>query len=280
MQYAVLFQLRELKHNAGVDDSDYIHVLHYVDLNLDNIADITTVEFARLKFVRTGLSYLLRKRAVPPSTMRKALDDEQHAQYVRSFDMDISHVETEDDGNGDMPIFLHDYMEVVRKGDRYTRIANLFKNKRRVLNGKDKCAYTKYDTLAESCYEQAVFDLCNMLETNPKKTPYVDYKLVGEITRWLDRPVDTRIGYEPEISQAQVPRVKGSRSKFSLEFAKPVVGEKLRKYWRQRNALVDAALPLIYAEKELNDKEMAEMMEERERTKKRLQQLMNLIRND
>lgn len=276
----MLFQLRQLKYSAGVDDSDYIHALHYVDLELDNIADITSDEVARLKCIRTGLSYLLRKRAVPPSTMRKALDDEQHAEYVRSFDLDISHVETEDDGNGDMPLQLYDYMEMVRKGDKYTRIANLFKKKRRVVSALGKSAYTKYDTLAEGCYEEAVMDLCNMLETDTKKSPYVDYKLIGEISRWLDRPVDTRLGFAPDITQEGVPRVKGSRSKFSLDFAKPIVATKLRKYWRQRNALVDAALPLIYVEKELNDEEMAKMMEVNERTKKRLQELMDLIRHD
>ena len=280
VQYAVLFQLRELKHNAGVDDSDYIHVLHYVELELDNIADITSDELARLKYIRTGLSYLLRKRAVPPSTMRKALDDEQHAEYVRSFDMDISHVETEDGCGDAMPIQLIDYMDMVRKGDKYTRIANLFKKKRRVVSALGKSAYTKYDTLAEGCYEEAVMDLCNMLETDTKKSPYVDYKLIGEISRWLDRPVDTRLGYAPDITQEGVPRVKGSRSKFSLDFAKPVVGTKLRKYWRQRNALVDAALPLIYAEKELNDDEIAEMKEANARTRQKLQQFLKLAEND
>ncbi len=276
----MLFQLRQLKYNAGVDDSDYVHALHYIDLVTDNIADIKTDELARLKYVRTGLSYLLRKRAVPPSMMRKALDAEQHAEYSRSFDTDISHAETEDDGNGDIPYQLVDYMDMVRKGDRYTRIANLFKKKRRVVNGKGKSAYTKYDTLAEGCYEEAVMDLCNMLETDPLKTPYVDNKLIGEVLRWLDRPVDTRLGYAPDISQEGVPRVKGSRSKFSREWSKPVVGVKLRKYWRQRNALVDAAIPLIYSEKELNDDEIAEMEDANKRARVKLQRLMAVIRND
>jgi hypothetical protein len=276
----VLFQLRQLKYNAGVDDSDYIHALHYIDLVTDNIADINADELARLKCIRTGLNYLLRKRAVPPSTMRNALDAEQHADYLHSFDLDISHVESEDDGNGDMPLQLYDYMEMVRKGDRYTRISNLFKRKRRVVNSNGKSAYTKYDTLAEGCYEEAVMDLCNMLETDPLKTPYVDYKLAGDILRWLDRPVDTRDGYAPDITQEGVPRVKGSRSKFSRDLAKPVVGVKLRKYWRQRNALVDAAIPLIYAEKELNDEEIAEMEVANRRARDKLQQLMSVIRND
>lgn len=276
----MLFQLRQLKYNSGMDDSGYVHALLYIELETDNIAEISADDVARLKCIRTCIGYLLNKRSAPPSAMRNALSSEQHAEYVASFDADISHVESEDDNNGDMPIQLYDYMEMVRRGDKYTRISNLFKNKRRVANGSGKSAYTKYDTLAEGCYEEAIMDLCNMLETDPKMTPYVDYKLVADITRWLDRPVDTRLGYAPEISQQFVPRVKGSRSKFSLDFAKPVVGEKLRKYWRQRNALVDAALPLIYAEKELTAAEMAEMNEANARSRQRLQELMNLINKD
>ena len=276
----MLFQLQQLKHNAGVDDSDYIHALHYVELELDNIADITTDELARLKYVRTGLAYLLRKRSVSPSTMRKALDDEQHAEYVRSFDMDISHVESADDSNGDMPVQLIDYMDMVRKGDNYTRIANLFKNKQRIRHANGKTAYSKYETLAERCYEQAVMDLCNMLETDATKNPKADYTLASAITRWLDRDVDTRDGFAPDITQAGVPRVKGSRSKFSLDYAKPVVGTKLRKYWRQRNALVDAALPLIYAEKQLSDDELTEAAAIRIRTRTKVEQLLSMINTE
>lgn len=273
----MLFQLRDLKNNAGVDDSNYIHALHYVDLELDNIADITSDELARLKYIRTGLSYLLRKRAVPPSTMRKALDDEQHAEYLRSFDMDISHAESADYSDGDMPVQLIDYMDMVRKGDKYTRIANLFKYKQRIRHANGKTAYSKYETLAERCYEQAVMDLCNMLETDATKNPKADYTLASAITRWLDRDVDTRDGFAPDITQAGVPRVKGSRSKFSLDYAKPVVGTKLRKYWRQRNALVDAALPLIYAEKQLSDDELTEAAAVKIRARTKLDQLLSLI---
>ena len=269
--------MRELKHTAGVDDSDYIHVLHYVELKLDNIADITSDELARLKCIRTGLSYLLRKRAVPPSTMRKALDAEQHAEYVRSFDFDISHVESEDDSHDEMPVQLIDYMDMVRKGDNYTRIANLFKNKQRIRHANGKTAYSKYEALAEGCYEDAVMHLCSYLETDATKNPNVDYTLASKITRWLDRDVDTSDGFAPDITQAGVPRVKGVRSKFSLDYAKPVVGHTLRKYWRQRNALVEAALPLIYAERQLSEEELAEAASIKVRTRIKLNQLLKLI---
>lgn len=229
-----------------MDDADYIHVLHYVDLEFDNIADITTDELARLKWIRNCIGYLLRKRSVPPSAMRKALDVEQYAEYVRSFDMDISHVESEDSNTGSMPVQLIDYMEMVRQGDKYTRIANLFRKKRCVTNTNGKTAFSKYETLAEGCYEAAVLDLCNVLETDRSKNPNVDLQLIAEIESWLDRPVSTELGCQPDITQQGVPRIRGSKSKFSHDAQRPVVGERLRKYWRQRNALVDAALPILY----------------------------------
>jgi hypothetical protein len=273
----VLFQLRQLKYNSGVDDSEYVHALHYIDLKTDNIADISADDVARLKYIRTCIGYLLNKRSAPPSAMRNALSSEQHAKYVASFDADISHVESEDDNNGDMPIQLYDYMDMVRKGDNYTRIANLFKNKQRIRHANGKTAYSKYETLAEGCYEDAVMHLCSYLETDATKNPNVDYTLASAITRWLDREVDTSDGFAPDITQAGVPRVKGSRSKFSLDYAKPVVGHTLRKYWRQRNALVEAALPLIYAEKELSDAELAEAASTKVRTITKLNQLLSLI---
>ena len=276
----MLFQLQQLKHNAGVDDSDYIHALYYVDLELDNIADISTDELARLKCIRTGLGNLLRKRAVPPSTMRKALDGEQHTEYVRSFDFDVSHVESVDDSIGEMPVQLIDYMDMVRKGDNYTRIANLFKNKQRIRHANGKTAYSKFEALAESCYEDALMQLCSYLETDSTKNPNVDYKLATAIARWLDRDVDTSDGMAPDITQAGVPRVKGIPSKFSLDYAKPVVGNTLRKYWRQRNALVDAALPLIYAEKQLGDAELAEAASIKVRIRTKTEQLLKLINTE
>lgn len=244
----MLFQLRKLKHNAGVDDSDYIHALHYVDLQLEKIADINAYDVARLRRIRSALDYLLKVRAVPVATMRKALDAMQHAEYLLSFDVDISHIETDSIVSEDMPTTLHDYMELVLRGDAYIRISNLFKKKRRVLGASGKSAYNKYETLAEGCYEEAVFDLCNVLETDTSKNPNVDFQLICEIERWLDRAVDVRAGFQPDITQEGVPRIKGSKSKFTQTPVKPVVGERLRKYWRQRNALVDAALPLIYEE--------------------------------
>jgi hypothetical protein len=54
----------------------------------------------------------------------------------------------------------------------------------------------------------------------------------------------------PSLGAAGVPRVRGIKSKYALVDDEPVVGVRLRKHWRQREALVKAALELIYAEPE------------------------------
>ena len=52
------------------------------------------------------------------------------------------------------------------------------------------------------------------------------------------------------LDAAGVPRVRGIKSKYALVDHEPVVGIRLRKHWRQREALVKAALEFIYAEPE------------------------------
>jgi hypothetical protein len=54
----------------------------------------------------------------------------------------------------------------------------------------------------------------------------------------------------PALSAVCVPRVRGTQSKYALVDDEPVVGVRLRKHWRQREALTKAALELIYAEPE------------------------------
>jgi len=68
--------------------------------------------------------------------------------------------------------------------------------------------------------------------------------------RWLDRDVNPEPGYAPDISASGVPRVRGTKSKYTLIDEDPVVGVRLRKHWRQREALSKAALELLYAEPE------------------------------
>jgi hypothetical protein len=249
-QYAVLFQLRKVKHE-GVDDSQYIHALTYVELSLDGMRDVVQAEVAQLKRLHRALTYVVKQRAVPITTLRAALSGEQYAEYIASLDQDMSHVESEQD-NGEVPWLLIDYADKIRKGDRYTRIANMFKHTTK-RDAKGQTAAGRYEALAESEYEDAVMDLINALETDPNRTPYVDHALINQIVPWLDREVDTTHGSEPGITVSEVPRLRGSKSKYALISAQPVVGERLYKHWRQREAVVKAALPLLYNKLEVGD---------------------------
>jgi hypothetical protein len=58
------------------------------------------------------------------------------------------------------------------------------------------------------------------------------------------------VWHAPSLGAAGVPRVRGTKSKYALVDDEPVVGVRLRKHWRQREALTKAALELIYAEPE------------------------------
>jgi hypothetical protein len=192
-----------------------------------------------------ALEYIDAQRSVPEAKMRSALTAEQFEEYVASFDTDISHIEC--DEHDDMPWELCEYIDKVREGDRYSRIANLFRRTTK-RDGKGRTAYQRYRYKAEGCYEQAVMYLCNLLETDPRRNPTPDHKLAGEIPRWLDRDVSTRDGEQPGIEKESVPRIRGTKSKYSQIGSQPVVGVRLRKHWRQREALSKAALELIYDE--------------------------------
>lgn len=243
-QFAALFELRRIKYE-GVDDSQYLHALTYVDLESEQFIDIEHADVVRLRGITVALKRIVEQRAVPDRQMRSVLPAEQFAEYVASFDWDMSHVESDD--RGDMPWQLCDYMDKVREGDKYTRIANLFKrSKKRDTQGRT--AFGRYEAKAEGCYEDAVMDLVNAIDTNPLRNPNPGSKVAGDILRWLDRDVNLEPGYAPDTTAVGVPRIRGSKSKYTLVESDPVVGVRLRKHWRQREALSKAALELLYAE--------------------------------
>ena len=256
MQFKALFKLQDIRDN-GVDDSQYLHSLTYVDLDNETLRRIDGEDVERLLEISRALDYIVRQRSVSERTMQSVLTEEQFAAYVESFNWSMSHVE--DDQSVDIPWELQEYMQKIRAGDRYTRIANLFKHaKKQDYNGRT--AYQRYLYKAEGCYEDAVMDLLGYIDTDPKTNPNVDTALAGEILRCLDRDVSAKHGESPDITALGVPRVRGTKSKYTQIDAQPVVGERLRRHWRQREALCSAALELIYDEP---DEAMTERQQEK-----------------
>ena len=246
-QYAALYALRRIK-TDGADDSEYIHSLSYLALDSEAFRDIDAAECQRLHQVVQAMGCVVGKRAVTLAAMRRALTASQFNEYTDSFDIELSHVESE--YSDDMPSMLLDYAEIVKRGDKYERIANLFRRAvKRDTNGRT--ARQRYLVKAERSYETAVQMLCNVLELDPTRNPNADVAQAANVARWLDREVDTRDGYQPDITREGVPRLRGSKSKFSQDTQRAVVGQRLRKHWREREALVNAALELMYDEQEL-----------------------------
>jgi hypothetical protein len=271
-QYAALFELRRLK-SDGVDDTQYLHALAYVDLSSEQFVDIAYADIDRLQRITAALKTVIDQHSVLDAKMSSALTAEQYTEYLSSFDWDMSHLEHDD--HGDMPWQLRGYLEKLRDGDKYTRIANMFKrsNKR---DAQGRTAFGRYEDKAFGFYEEAVMDLCNTIDTNPLRNPFPDHKVAGDILSWLDRDVNPAPGFEPDVSAAGVPRVRGRKSKYSLIDSAPVVGVRLRKHWRQREALSKAALELIYAEPE----EAVLTEEQQLRVREKLLALPRIVNSD
>lgn len=194
-----------------------------------------------------GLEKIAIGRVASDAVVKRALNVEQYENYLNSFNVDFSHTETDD--IGEVSWKLHEYLSKVRDGDRYTRTANMFKHSKK-RDGNGQTAYKRYLNKAEGSYESAVMWLINTVDLDPTRNPNSDRKVAAEILRCLDREVNPEPGHEPDASAQGVPRLRGTKSKYTQVAATPVVGQRRRKYVRQREALTQAAVQLLYAEVE------------------------------
>ena len=248
----MLFDLRAIKYSSNIDDSQYIHQLTYNELRDAPFRELLEAESAQLRLIKAALVSVIAQRAVTKRKMLAALGKELFLEYVQSYDMDISHVENDWTTTESMPSVLCDYMQYIKDGDKYTRLANLFQRSTK-RDAKGKTAFQRMETKAESYYEDAVMLLTNAIDTNPLRNPMPDIQLSNEILRWLDRDVSCELGFEPDACITGVPRIRGSKSKFAQTSAVPTVGQRLRQYWRQREALVQVALGLLYSAEQITD---------------------------
>lgn len=267
----MLFDLRAIKYSSNIDDSQYIHQLTYNELRDAPFRELLEAEYAQLRLIKAALVSVIAQRAVTKRKMLAALGKELFLEYVQSYDMDISHVENDWTTTESMPSVLCDYMQYVKDGDKYTRLANLFRRStKRDANGKT--AFQRMETKAESYYEDAVMLLTNAIDTNPLRNPMPDVQLSNEIQRWLDRDVSCELGFEPDACITSVPRIRGSKSKFAQTSAVPTVGQRLRQYWRQREALVQVALGILYNAEQITDANDIGLQYSAESLKKRMVQ--------
>ena len=81
MQFKTLFKLQDIRDN-GVDDSQYLHSLTYVDLDNETLRYIDGEDVDRLAAIGKALDYIVRQRSVSERTMRSVLTEQQFAAYV------------------------------------------------------------------------------------------------------------------------------------------------------------------------------------------------------
>ena len=268
----MLFDLRAIKYSSNIDDSQYIHQLTYNELRDAPFRELLEAEYAQLRLIKVALTSVIAQRAVPKPKMLAALGKERYLEYVQSYDLDISHVESDWTTTDSMPSILYDYMQYIKDGDKYTRLANLFRRSTK-RDAKGRTAFQRMETKAESYYEDAVMLLTNAIDTNPLRNPMPDVQLSNEIQRWLDRDVSCELGFEPDACTTGVPRIRGSKSKFAQVSVAPAVGQRLRQYWRQREALVNAALDLLYDTEQITDENDLGLQYSGEFLKERIAQL-------
>ena len=268
----MLFDLRAIKYSSNIDDSQYIHQLTYNELRDAPFRELLEAEYAQLRLIKAALVSVIAQRAVTKRKMLAALGKELFLEYVQSYDMDISHVENDWTTTESMPSVLCDYMQYVKDGDKYTRLANLFRRSTK-RDAKGKTAFQRMETKAESYYEDAVMLLTNAIDTNPLRNLIPDIQLSNEILRWLDRDVSCELGFEPDACITSVPRIRGSKSKFAQTSDVPTVGQRLRQYWRQREALVQVALGLLYSAEQITDENDFGLQYSGELLKERMAQL-------
>jgi len=159
----------------------------------------------RLKRLKELLTRLKKGEDITRRDLRSVLTEQQWEDFEQANSyMDVDYTEVVE-----RPQELNAYMEKIKQGDFYHARAESTPVTDRTRRGNNNSTgrqrlYTK----AEVCYEDAVMYLCSLLDGN-------DARLAQEIRLWLDRDVDTRVGYEPSIDPQGVPRIRGSRSKHS-----------------------------------------------------------------
>jgi len=265
-QYAALYHLRHIK-QCDVDDSQIIHALTYSELHDEQFVDASFADATRLVFIVRALSNLAFQRTVPSGLMLHALSHDEHSDYLQSFNISISHIE--DEAPEGMPDKLRQYAQLVRQGDRYEALANRFMRSRTTKrDARGRTASARLRGQAETSYESAGVYLHDLLDGLPGM-PF-DAELAYHVQQWLDRPVSVAQGQEPSTDCVGIARIRGSKSKYSLSVTQPMSTIRLRKYWRQREALVLATLPMLYGVTEIQSQSITSSNELTEKLQKLL----------
>lgn len=203
-------------------------------------AELDRGEAKRLEQCVRVLAKISEGKTVGDVLLQSALTEEEFAKYRQSYSLAVAHTEHEWDER--RPSDLTHYIKLVARADFYNAMADRCsraKTKKYYKDGQSSAQRMRYK--AVHMYERALEYLRELFENSMS---------VQGVEHWLDRDVSWKQGEEPGTDAVSIPRVRGSRSDYALQSNIPIWNAKRGKFWRQREALSQAALTLLYEEPE------------------------------
>lgn len=245
-QHTALFLMQQLQNCT--DEPDAIPAIAWMNLQEREFVELDVQQQLRLSKSISVLRLLLRNKNATAAQMRAALTPEQYAQYVASFEFEVSHAESEWENR---PAEIDHYLQLVKLGDFFTgaadRAAKRAKTSRSLkrYDSSGRPASAKLRDKAESYYEDALLYL---------REDCVD--IIVKLQSWFDRELDfdtkTSKFYE---DAASVPRLRGSRSKHCLDKTRNLWGAVKQKFFRQREIISESVYGLLFDEEEIDDQQ-------------------------
>ena len=218
---------------------------------------IDSFENKQLAYLVRCLERIEQQKSVSKLLLKQALNQKQFADYIESYNWQISHAE--DELTEGMPDELLYFARMVKEGDKYNALADRFSNSRN--KKRDYLGQTTSERLrnkAEACYEQASLFLNDLLE--PLAGMPFNSDRAHKVSIWLDRDVGTEYENRSGADCVGTARIRGSKSKYAQKRNVPIWGVRVAKYWRQREAVVKATMLLLYGEEIEVETEKSEVM--------------------
>lgn len=238
-QYTALILMRQLQ--ECTDEPDAIPAITWMNLQEREFVELDVQQHLRLSKSIPVLRLLLTNKNATAEQMRAALTPDQYAQYVASFEFEVSHAESEWENR---PAEIDHYLQLVKLGDFFTGAAD-----RAAKRAKTSRSLKRYDSSgrptsaklrdkAESHYEDALLYL---------REDCVD--IIVKLQSWFDRELD----FDTETSKfyedaASVPRLRGSRSKHCLDKSRNLWGSAKQRFYRQREIISESVYEKLFAE--------------------------------
>lgn len=262
-QYTALLLMRQLQ--ACTDEVDAIRAIDWMDLSEREFVELALEQQLLLSKAIAVLRILLQNKNASVTQMRAALTPDQYKQYVKSFDSDISHTESEWENR---PSEIDEYLRVLKLGDLLNGLSERISGRARYSAKGVRYTSTGATTAAavwhkaEGYYEDALMYLQGLCESAIT---------AAELQHWFDRELD----FNPETGTLSadavgVPRLRGSNSHNCLDKTRNLWGATKSKYYRQRESISESVYKLLFVDEESDKFKVAT-------TSTKLQQLLRDI---